>query len=63
MYMLYHSTFLMIFQFSFFSFAFIIFVLVMTGTELTFSKVVCMTLYFGFVLKTVLITQGCFNYC
>jgi len=53
----------MIFQFSFFSFAFIIFVLVMTGTELTFSKVVCMTLYFGFVLKTVLITQGCFNYC
>ena len=42
---------------------FIISVLVLAGIELIFFTVASMGLCFGFVLKTVLITQGCFIYC
>lgn len=38
-------------------------VLVLTGTELVFSLAVNMGLYFGSVLRTVLIIQECFSYC
>ena len=38
-------------------------VLVLAGIELVFFVVAGMGLCFGFVLKTVLITQGCFRYC
>ena len=38
------------------------FVLVLAGIELIFFRVARMGLCFGFVLKTVLITQGCFHY-
>ena len=38
-------------------------VLVLAGIELIFFIVACMGLWFGFVLETVLITQGCFSYC
>ena len=37
--------------------------LVLAGIELIFFIVAGMGLRFGFVLKTVLITQGCFHYC
>jgi len=37
--------------------------LVLAGIELIFFIVAGMGLCFGFVLKTVLITQGCFSYC
>ena len=37
-------------------------VLVLAGIELIFFTVVSMGLCFGFVLATVLITQGCFCY-
>jgi len=37
-------------------------VLVLAGVELNFFIVAGMGLCFGFVLETVLITQGCFNY-
>ena len=37
--------------------------LVWAGIELIFFTVAGMGLCFGFVLKTVLITQGCFLYC
>lgn len=43
------------------SFAFIIFVMILTGIELIFSKVVCMGLRFGFVPKKMLIIR--FSYC
>ena len=39
------------------------FVLVLAGIELIFCIVASMGLCFGFVLKTVLIIQGCFRYC
>ena len=39
------------------------FVLVLAGVQLIFFIVAGMVLCFGFVLKTVLITQGCFPYC
>ena len=32
------------------------------GIELIFFIITGMGLYFGYVLKTVLITQGCFSY-
>ena len=35
----------------------------LTGIELIFFLVAGMGLCFGFVLKTVLITEGCFPYC
>ena len=38
-------------------------VLVLAGIELVFFTVASMGLHFGFVLKTVLITQGRFHYC
>ena len=38
-------------------------VLVLAGIELIFFIVASMGLCFGFVLKTVLIIQGCFRYC
>ena len=38
-------------------------VLVLAGIELIFFIAASMGLCFGFVLKTVLITQGCFSYC
>ena len=38
-------------------------VLVLAGIELIFFIVASMGLCFGFVLETVLITQGCFSYC
>ena len=38
-------------------------VLVLAGIELIFFTVASMGLCFGFVLKTVLIIQGCFCYC
>ena len=38
-------------------------VLVLAGIELIFFIVASMGLCFGFVLKTVSITQGCFRYC
>ena len=38
-------------------------VLVLARMELIFFVVASMGLCFGFVLKTVLITQGCFGYC
>ena len=38
-------------------------VLVLAGIELNFFIVACMGLCFGFVLKTVLVIQGCFSYC
>ena len=34
----------------------------MAGIDLIFFIVACMGLQFGFMLKTVLITQGCFSY-
>ena len=39
------------------------FVLVLAGIELIFFIVASTGLCFGFVLKTVLIIQGCFHYC
>ena len=39
------------------------FVLVLAGIELIFFIVASMGQCFGFVLKTVLITQRCFSYC
>ena len=38
-------------------------VLVLAGVELIFFAVAGMGLCFGFVLKTVLVIQGCFSYC
>lgn len=38
-------------------------VLVLVEIELVFFIVPCMVLYFGFVMKTVLIIQGCFCCC
>jgi len=38
-------------------------VLVLAGIELIFFIVASMGLCFGFVLKSVLIVQGCFCYC
>ena len=38
-------------------------VLVLAGIELIFFIRARMGLCFGFVLKTLLITQGCFRYC
>ena len=38
-------------------------VLVLAGMELIFFIVASMRLCFAFVLKTVLIMQGCFSYC
>jgi len=38
-------------------------VLVLTGVESIFFLVATMGLCFGFVLKTVFITQGCFSCC
>ena len=38
-------------------------VLVLAGVKLIFFIVAGMGLCFGFVLETVLITQGCFHYC
>ena len=38
-------------------------VLVLAGVEFIFFIVASMGLCFGFVLETVLITQGCFCYC
>jgi len=37
-------------------------VLVLAGIELIFLTVAPMVLCFGFAMKTVLITQGCFSY-
>lgn len=37
--------------------------LIFTGIELIFFRVTGMKLFLGFVLKTVLVTQGCFRYC
>ena len=45
------------------SFINILGVLVLAGVELIFLIVASMGLSFGFVLETVLITQGCFSYC
>ena len=39
------------------------YVLVLAGIELIFFIVASMGLCFGFVLKTVLIIQGCSPYC
>ena len=39
------------------------FELFLAGIELIFCIVASMGLYFGFVLKTVLIIQGCFHFC
>ena len=38
-------------------------VLVLDGIELVFFIVASMGLCFGFVRKTVLLTQGCFSHC
>ena len=38
-------------------------VLVLAGIEFIFFIVASMGLWFGFVLKTVLIMQRCFSYC
>ena len=38
-------------------------VLVLSGVELIFFTVADRGLCFGFVLKIVLIIQGCFSYC
>ena len=38
-------------------------VLVLAGVQLIFFIVAGMGLCFGFVLKTVLVTQGRFSYC
>ena len=38
-------------------------VLVWAGIDLIFFPIASMGLCFGFVLETVLITQGCFRYC
>jgi len=38
-------------------------VLVLAGTELIFSLVAGMGLYFGFVLKAVLVAQSCSGCC
>jgi len=38
-------------------------VLILSEIELIFFIVASMRLCFGFVLKTVLITQTCFSYC
>jgi len=38
-------------------------VLLLAGVELIFSIIACTVLWFGFVIKTVLVTQGCFSYC
>jgi len=38
-------------------------VLVLIGIEVVLFIVVSLELSFGFVTKTVLITQGCFSYC
>ena len=38
-------------------------VLVLAGIELIFFTVASMGLCFGFVLETVLITEGCFRSC
>jgi len=38
-------------------------VLVLAGIGSIFFTVACMELCLGFVLKTVLIIQGCFSYC
>lgn len=35
----------------------------MVGMEWVFFKAACMVLHFGFVMKTLLITQKCFSYC
>jgi len=37
-------------------------VLILAGTELNFFMVACMGLCCGFVLKTMLMTEGCFCY-
>jgi len=37
--------------------------LALAGVELIFFTVTGMGLWFGFVLKTVLIIHGCFRYC
>lgn len=42
---------------------FIYFMLVLAGMELTLIVVPSMGLCLGFVLETVLTTQGCFSYC
>ena len=39
------------------------FVLVLPGIELIFLIVASVGLWFGFVLETVLIIQGCFRHC
>jgi len=33
------------------------------GVVLIFFILACKLLCFGFVMKTVLVTQGCFSYC
>lgn len=38
-------------------------VLVLAGMEFIFFTVASMGLWFGFVLETVMITQGCLRYC
>jgi len=40
-----------------------VYVLVLAGVELIFFIGASAGLCFGFVLKTVLIIQGCFTYC
>lgn len=37
--------------------------LVLAGVQLIFSIVAGMKLWFGFLLETMLIIQGCFPYC
>lgn len=39
------------------------FVLVFSGVEIIFFIVAVMGLHFRFMLETLLIAQGCFNYC
>lgn len=39
------------------------FVLGLTGVEVIFFIVAIIRLHFRFMLETVLIAQGCFNYC
>ena len=39
------------------------FALDMAGVEIIFFIAACMVLCFGFVMKTVSITEGCFGYC